>query len=298
MRKGILVNDTSSEHHIGCDTVVANIKRLSKEVGIEITQTFTRQQVRNKLCKEAFKTCDIIIVNGEGSLHDGYGRGFLTDVVSMIPDGKPAVLINSLWYNMGKVSNMNKFSIISFRETRSYNEFIANYPELKDKTMIVPDVIFALEIPIERIGTGDSVYSNKANELSVCDNYFPLDYKRTSKAQFPNKIETYKPNDVYIYIKWLKSLNLYITGRFHGVCLSAIAGTPVLAIVSNTKKIEALLQDMTGISDSYNLIITTLTDIDNKKEIAIKLSAKVHQYALDAKDRIKNLFVLIGNIRS
>ena len=296
-KTGILINDTSqNEHHIGCDNVIVNIKRLSKEIGIDITSSFTRQHVANKIpaLKEAINKCDIVIVNGEGSLHDSYGKRFLIGILQLIPNGKKAVLINSLWHEMGKIPNMDKFSLISFRETKSCCKFILDHPELQSRTYITPDVIFALDIEHKNIiGYGDSVYGNKASQLSQKGNYFPLDYKRKATANFPKEIHEYKPSDVQDYIRWLKTLDLYVTGRFHGVCLSAIAGTPFLAFPSNAQKIEAIISNMVGTDE---LLIKKLEDVDNKKEIAQKLSFKIHQYAINAKEQIHNLFKNIGDL--
>ena len=41
----------------------------------------------------------------------------------------------------------------------------------------------------------------------------------------------------------LESSELVITGRFHGVCLCILTGTPFLAITSNSHKVEGMLED-------------------------------------------------------
>lgn len=41
----------------------------------------------------------------------------------------------------------------------------------------------------------------------------------------------------------LESSELVITGRFHGVCLCLLSGTPFLALTSNSHKIEGMLED-------------------------------------------------------
>jgi exopolysaccharide biosynthesis predicted pyruvyltransferase EpsI len=293
MKTAILINDTSGEHHIGCDTVIANIKSLCKERDIEITQTFTRQDVRidSPKLKDAITTSDIVIINGEGSLHDQYGRNFLTSLLKMLSN-KKAVLINSVWYNMGHVPEMSKLAIISFRETRSKVEFDKDHLNFIKISEVVPDVIFATELPPENIGTGDSVYGHITNILSKVKNYFPLDYHRPSSPQFPKEIKTYSQKDINDYIKWLKTLDLYITGRFHGVCLAILTGTPFLAMPSNAKKIEALIRDAT----TQDLIITSLDEIENKKNNAYASVGQMKEYSEEAKEKIKNLFDRIKNL--
>jgi len=287
MHKAILINDTRNEHHIGCDTVITNIIKLCKERDIEIIQTFTRQDIKLNppRLKDAITSCDIIITNGEGSLHDGYGCSFLVPLIKMLPN-KPSVLINSVWYNMGHVEGMEKFSIISFRENRSKVEFDKDHMNLIEKSEVVPDVIFATELSSENIGTGDSVYGHISEKLNKYNNHFPLDYHKQSKLKFSNGFELYNPKDINAYISWLKTLDLYITGRFHGVCLAILTGTPFLAMASNAKKIEALIRDVTD----KNLIIVSLDEVEQKKKDAYQVVGAMKTYTYFAKANIKNLF--------
>ena len=62
--RAALVNDTSGEKHVGCNAVIAAIKGVAAMHGIEIDQTYTR----GDSCPADFHT-DLIIINGEGSLH-------------------------------------------------------------------------------------------------------------------------------------------------------------------------------------------------------------------------------------
>lgn len=293
-KHGILINDTSGEHHIGCDAVIHNIKSLCKERDIEITQTFTRQDVKinSPRLKEAITTCDIIIINGEGTLHDQYGRNFLRPLLQILPN-KPIVLINSVWYNMGYVPEMSKCVIISFRETSSKQAFDKDHPLLAKISEVCPDVIFdsqynLITMPyLGAIGYGDSVYGQLATKLSQYDNYFPLDYHRKAKTIIPIK------GDVNYYISWLKGLQLYITGRFHGVCLSILAETPFLAFPSNAGKIEALIYDLIK---GKELIINSLEEIEDKKKFAYQAQKHMAEYTGKARLMIRDLFDRIARL--
>jgi len=292
MKTAILINDTSKERHLGCDAVIKNIFHLCKINQIEVIATFTRPDVKGRSSKviSAINSCDIVIVNGEGSLHDSYGRNFFLPLLNMIPKGKKAVLINSVWHNMGEVKDLDKFSLISVRERNSFDELITMYPR-HDKVYIVPDVIFYTEVPDKlNIGHGDSVKGNITSKLNGHNNYFPLDYRRKFKTKY-NEIAL-KNDDIKSYLKWLKTLDLYITGRFHGVCLSALAGTPFLAFASNAKKIEGILRNMR----CEELLIKSLDEIETKKELAFKLAPRAHLYAIDAKRKIEALFKNIRDI--
>ena len=97
---------------------------------------------------------------------------------------------------------------------------------------------------------------------------------------------------LYSYQLWLKSLELYVTGRFHGVCLAAMIGVPFLALSSNSHKIEGILKDM----DCSKLLIFSIDEVKDKKELAIKLITKAHTYAIEAKQKVGKLFQRISKI--
>lgn len=280
MKKVVLINDTSNESHIGCDTVISNIKSLCSQRDIEIIKTFHRKSLPIDFTKDM----DLIIINGEGSCHDYYGRTWLCPLLLSIPPNIKTVLINSVWNNMGQVEGIEKLSIIAFRESNSFNSFKKDYPNIK--AIIVPDVVFALELN-QNIGCGDSVMHGITETLSkVSDNYFPLQYSKQSK------IKIFNTKSVQDYLLWLKSLDLYITGRFHGVCLASLARIPFLAMPSNAQKIEGMLKDM----GCEELLIKSVTEIEAKKLIAIEAGDKINTYVLTAKNKINELFDNISNL--
>ncbi len=294
-KTGILINDTSGERHIGCDNVIKNILYLCKKNGIEIIKTFTRQDVNNQhpLLIEKIKETDIIIINGEGSLHDAYGRRWFIGLLDMIPEGKKTVLINAVWHNMGTIKQMNKLSLIAVREKNSYESLLRFPPKNFDirNIFVVPDVIFYTpKMPkFINVGYGDSVFGNVSSQLDQFGNHFPLQYHKKGNPTYLTEIVK---NDIYSYLKWLKSLDLHITGRFHGVCLSAMAGTPFLALASNARKIEGILRDM-GCED---LLITSVKEKETKTQRAQELILNAIHYAQTAPDRIEHLFEQIGKI--
>lgn len=288
-KQAILINDTSGESHLGCDNVIRNIKLLCKKNGMEVIRTLTRQDINNRRNLHRIKDCDIIVVNGEGTLHDGWGRDWLTKFIKLIPKDKKAVLINSVWHNMGKIKGLDKFSLISVRELNSFESIVKDYPR-PDKIWVVPDVIFYTEVPKKiHIGYGDSNNGSITDKLNKHGNYFPLHYKRIGTFKYPGVL---KAQDLKSYHKWLKSLDLHITGRFHGVCLSAMAGAPFLAFESNARKIEGILRDM----NCSELLIKNLDEVEKKKELAIELIPKAYLYAVASKTKIEDLFKTIKEI--
>ena len=290
----LLINDTGKfEYHIGCISLVKTIRRLCKENNMRISRTITRDKVSDDTTENLIKilnSADIIIINGEGSLHDHPRRNtkWFQRILTLLPNDKPAVLINSVWQGMKNIQDLNKLKLISVRESLSYNELITNYPNLKN-VIITPDIIFATPINLLKIGYSDCVFHDTKKLLRKNQNYFPLSY--VARGSYKN-IKALEIPTFNAYCNWLKSLELHVTGRFHGLCASALVGTPFLAFNSNTHKIKGILKDM-GCSE---LLINSLEEIPIKKEKAKKLIVKAHKYAIEAQEKLNNLFERISEL--
>ena len=176
MRKAILINDTSQEYHIGCVNVINNIERLCKENNIQLIDKFTRHDISDRTrpgcLNKRINNCDIVIINGEGSLHHHPRRNtkWLPVILKMIPNNKKVVLINTLWQNMKDLKEdinlLDKLNLISVRESNSYNDLISIYPK-KEKIIITPDILFSTKIDDKmlKIGYGDSVHRELRQKL-------------------------------------------------------------------------------------------------------------------------------------
>ena len=300
MRKAILINDTSQECHIGCVSVINTIERLCNENNIQLIEKFTRHDISDRTrpgcLNKRIHNSDIIIINGEGSLHHHPRRNtkWFPIILKMIPKDKKVILINTIWQDMKELKEdiklLDKLSLISVRESYSYNDLISIYPK-KEKIIITPDILFATKVDNKmiKIGYGDSVHRELRQGLGKKTIFFPLAY--IHKGTYRN-IEQIVIPTLYSYQMWLKSLELYVTGRFHGVCLAAMSNIPFLALSSNSHKIEAILNDM----DCSELLIYSVDEIKEKKEIAIKLIPKAYAYAIEAKKKVEKLFQRIAKL--
>jgi len=267
-----LLNDTSGEKHIGSSLVIHNLYRLCRNLGVSITKTFTRKDLlgekKNQLRTPGY---DFIIVNGEGTLH--HSPKVTEDLLDIVGN-KPRILVNSLWEKMYCCEKLlSKFSFISVRESSSYNEIIKSFPE--GKVEIVPDLVFfnyAELVKEQKIGYGDSVMTAVCNQLKAQKNFFPMQniHSPTTGA----------------YISWMRSLDLYITGRFHGVCLAIATGVPFLALPSNSHKIEGILNDC----NCPELLIENFSEVEKKKDLAIRAVSKTQEYAKQAHKKIMDFY--------
>ena len=284
IKSAIVINDTTWENHIGCESVIQSIKKHCKKRDIEVVHSYQRSDVIHKAqeIKDKMTKVDMIFVNGEGSLH--HSPQWFSDLLPILPHHQSCFLINTIWDKMffNDVNLLNKFQLISVRESNSYDELLKTYSK-PEKVSIVPDLIFGLDTVNKRqtrnkTGFGDSVLYSLREYLSSLDNYFPLTYN-------DRKIIAQE------YINWLRSLNLYVTGRFHGVCLSIISETKFFAFPSNSHKIEGILKDL----DCEELLIHSLKDIDkiNNEKNYIEI---FKNYRKDAKKKINMFFDKVAEV--
>ncbi len=281
----LLVNDTSNNHHHGCEIVMKNLENLLNKNNLKITK-----RVKNGInwlneisILNNLKNIDIVIVNGEGSIHHNQKIGL--DMIKIAEYAKkynkPAVLINCTYEgnSFDYRKYLNFFDIISVRENFSYEEL----KKINISSLIVPDLIFYFDL------FKDSFYK-KSNKIIVSDSnilevtnklfhfykknknylYIPMlrngiklihkDYFLLKKIKYyfiksifkffkfePNNNDRnryYGVGSAYKYFEILKQNNFLVSGRFHSTCFAIITKTPFLAIKSNTFKIESLIEDI------------------------------------------------------
>ncbi len=101
MKTAVLINDTSTKAHLGCRVVVSQIARLAASAGIRIVSSASVhadwREHQNLIA--TMRTADIVIVNGEGTLHDATKQAkALAEVGPFCRSaGVPCVLINSVY---------------------------------------------------------------------------------------------------------------------------------------------------------------------------------------------------------
>lgn len=280
MAKAVLLNDTRVDLHHGCDRVWQSLVMNCATVGIDIFATAPAHVdwKENHLFMQAFETADLVIVNGEGTIHhDKQAGDNLLDAGRLArQQGIPAALINCTWESNGPEfkKKLMDFSLISVRETLSEKEIAS----VNIKPMVVPDL--SLEglnwhnNPRKKIGFGDSVARHelpvlhtllKATFESVA---FPIQYPQEGMAGFWQFFRTYihksdllHPKDLARiisnrilqwrnatrdseeFIRRLSHLSLLISGRFHSICAAMGTGTPFLALESNSHKVRGMLID-------------------------------------------------------
>ena len=278
-RKAVLINDTELDGHYGCTRVVRAIERLTAENGITIS---SRSPVHsewqsNPRLLEAMDEADVILVNGEGTIHHDLPAGKrLVDVADhCISIGKPAVLINSSWFSNGAdlLEQARRFAIVAVRESESERQLrSAGLACVRMADLALHDTVPAFS-QRKGIGVTDSVLPDAALRLDLLRHMhggeiINLFHSRTGLSGMRFFLRLYgirqalrdpvrtgrvvraavsafrnqMPDDKCL-LAAIAQLDLLVTGRFHAMIFALASLTPLLAIESNTPKISATLKD-------------------------------------------------------
>lgn len=98
MKKALIVNDTSYENHHGCELVIKNIHKLLEKNNIKVIATNPTgvDWFKNRKFIRSIYKADIVIINGEGTLHH------------YLPDGD---------LNLSPLRGIHKIPIVNNRKT-------------------------------------------------------------------------------------------------------------------------------------------------------------------------------------
>ena len=276
-----LMNDTGSGWHFGCDRVMRVIESNLAMRGIAVC---ARSGVGNKWWDDAAflenaSAADIIVINGEGTLHHARPKGesLLRIVDHPIASGKPVALINALYQENPPEWRryLDKLALISPRDSWSAaalseltGQSISHLPDLSMAEGFHPAADTAVR---ECLTIGESVLKETARDLVAFVDRHPesifLPLIRTLHAPRPNRPWPFRQmrqayasarsylfriqrknsvfsRDEFEFASNLTRSYLHISGRFHAICFAVTTKTPFLALASNAWKIEALVEDL------------------------------------------------------
>lgn len=334
MLRAVILNDTRGDNHFGCFRVMRIIEENLASRGISVC---ARSLVRNEWEKDrnflsTMATSDLVVINGEGTLHHGAKAGErLLKVVNHPARGhKPVVLINALYQENPATWNeyLEKMALIATRDSWSAESV---RQQIGGQVDFAPDLSLAEGLLIGRpdkrdlLMIGDSVSREISKELLAIATSRPdarlLPITRTIKASKPHLPEPLKAmREAYIqihsrgfarryrnvlfnkteseFIEDLKRAYLHVTGRFHSICFCLFTQTPFVALDSNSWKIEALLNDLElGRSRLVNLsaLRERLSDTGNQAYSDEEIR-KIEKGLADCKIRASQLFDKVRDI--
>ena len=319
-----VINDTRPTNHYGCLMVMSNLEALLGQFNAEVIWTWPvsvdwRQSSQTLLNKPVV---DLIIVNGEGTIHHGPRRWqaqALVDVAKFAHEklNVPVHLINAtLFANEPSLNEaLREFDSIYVRDRASHDELNL----LNIENHFVPDMTFALSSglthsPKKTLCVVDSVMQSdlpklkrfsKNQEADYCSmivarpsNYSPWRKTRrfvltTWRWLFKERNRSLDPKD---FEKYLGNYELIVTGRYHTVTMCLKNKIPFVAIESNTPKITFLLNEVFG--DANRVIqINDLEslDLDCWTSFSVNENKSIDQFLAFAKDENEKM---LGSILS
>ena len=279
MVKAVILNDTRGDNHFGCFRVMRIIEENLVRRGIAV---IGRSLVRNDWERDRgflarLSEADLVVVNGEGTLHHGHRQGERLLRIAEHParGQKPVALINAIYQENPESwkKHLDRIDLISTRDSQSATEISRLTGH---KCGFVPDLslaegaIASPGIPRTRLLIGDSVETKTRLALRALTDLDPdakflpiLKGLKPSKPHHPTPFRQLRESYIWLnarYSQWrhgniefnrdeagfirsLTSARLHVTGRFHAVCFCLATGTPFLAVESNSWKMGALLED-------------------------------------------------------
>jgi hypothetical protein len=180
---------------------------------------------------------DILVVNGEGSMHRGGGafRDKMRLIEAAVSAGRPAYLINSVWQDNPHDFDtaLAKCRQIVVREVLSQRD-IARHGVTAE---VMPDLSYFAPVP-----SGDAVdFKGGVVMTDFLSREFGSFVRLRSRwaERFP--FVDLRAMDWATLVRSLRTARLLVTGRHHAVYAACKARTPFLALAGNTHKIEGIL---------------------------------------------------------
>jgi len=279
--RAALINDTSRVGHHGCTVVMRRIAALAAAAGIEVRGRYPADMPPEHL---PWGDIDLVMVNGEGSLHGDRRVAF--DVARWGAEARrramPSALINTVYQNNGEAiaDLIRAYDLVFCRESASRaaltragipaetvpdlsltwrprsaagagNHVVFGDSTIRATTRRLYEVARAIDAPRFTLMTEpprlpDQPWSNRKHILRhrwlrlVAPLGLSSPHLGSGAKVFP---------DPETLVRWLSAeAAVLVTGRFHAACIALDLGLPVLAIRSNTHKIEALFADV-GLED-------------------------------------------------
>lgn len=287
----VLMNDTSGRSHHGCSRVMRLLAEGLQRQGLQIT---ARSPARHDWAADAgfraaLRDADLVVINGEGTMHHGRPAGArLLEVVDHPDCRAPVAVVNALWQGNPDawLGPLSRCALVSARDGQSRDEIAAAGIAVR----LVPDLSLsagASAQPGPRAGliVGDSVRLSTRRALALAARRLgaralvPTKTRRSAlwrvwptgpllSALYHGAAPFGLPPlrlaaDEAGYLALLGHAEMHLTGRFHAICLSLVTGTPVLAVGSNSWKVQALIAEA-GLAPDRLIPVEALGDLDGK----------------------------------
>lgn len=265
--KILLGNDTGNAFHLGCKGVSDAHARLLGRAGHEVigrlwVATQQRFEVgpdtevieavsRDDRVRELVEASDAVVVNGEGTIHHGAGRGWLALLALGQRLGKATVLTNAVIQDTpGFDKVFARLDDLCVRESRS----AAYLASRGIACRVSPDSYYAAAFEpaedydlLDRTVMTDRHFEREHDVGVVMDIYLDA---LCDTVVLPFETLGAPPRAWRRLPEELACATGVITARHHGVCAAVLAGVPFVGLGGNTWKIEGHMEDL-GLGDLF-----------------------------------------------
>lgn len=274
----LLLNDTSLAGNHGSTLATRQIMEQAAAVGIEVVRRYSGDVDLRKLDRRGI---DLVLVNGEGSLHSS-SRAALG--IASVPrwaseHGLSSFLINTIYQNNSAavLEGVTGFDSVYLRDPLSAEELARDGGQsagvvdiamtwAPDPTDLRGQRIFVTDAS----GKADNKALYKFSCLAPDRHFLPLraqvpkgptvaDARLSRRLKFtlrrrfallqkPSLEQARYGHAIADFESFVETLRqeaaLMVTGRYHGVCLAAALRIPFLALISESHKTKALLDEL------------------------------------------------------
>jgi hypothetical protein len=282
-RTYFLVNDTRYDNHHGGLTVVRNLHAGMQARGWTCTGSLPVSASPSHLhrYRQAIGTAELIVVNGEGSLHhDSRNARRLLAIAEVLQKSHPVCLVNAVWQDNADVRwkpVLERFACAYARDRRSQRQLQAlgrkagyapdltfyDYPRFPVRpagTFICTDSVLnawtsaALRlceqdegIRFQTLFTGEMTYMRGIKDWNKRLKYciYPWLWTRFG-IKVPPRYQSlpYAQRDTRMFLETLAASRAVCVGRYHALCFALQQQIPFVVASSNSHKSESLLEEV------------------------------------------------------
>lgn len=277
-----VLNDTGARGcHFGSGRVMENIGILARQSGLKISSTVAvGTPSTSPFMRRSIHDADIVMVNGEGTLHHGRRRArWLIDAIKYAKSGnKPVALVNALYQHNPESwdavirdldlvyardgMSASQLSIAAGREVGHmgdlslYSEGFSSPERERNGTLFGDSVHIKTTRRILAVAGNVSMLA-PVRVMPITNCYRPsgsggaaaFDLKTIYAYRCQRKLRRYRHLVSFsaseeAYMETLGRFALSVTGRFHALCFALLTRTPFVAIASNSWKMDAIIGDV------------------------------------------------------
>ncbi len=255
--KVFLLNDTATVPHIGCQAVSDAHARLLGAAGHRVVdraflgelKPFAHREeeagIAGVLADDSLRgrieAADVVVVNGEGTLHHGVGTEYFAVLGSAQRLGKGTLIVNAVFEaHQGWESVIQRLDDFCVRDQNS----LEHARSFGFRCRMVPDSFLAAQFE-------GAAFVDLHDKIVITDWHPARDFDVgvTLRGLLDSVEGTFyfpMQHGIHAYLwrraaaTWARA-SVIVTARHHGLYLAAVARKPFIAMPSNTRKVEGLI---------------------------------------------------------